>query len=144
MRKVTNEDEFRAAMNECAALAKRDASIIIRKLALDAYGSVVQLTAKDYGYARNNWGVAVDSPAPDGSLTDPGKNKYEDPKPPPLIKKAKYNSKIILFNNTAYIKFLEEGTPDMEAQPMVKPTQQKLYKQAEELYKALNKKKYDI
>lgn len=144
MRKVTNGDEFKTAMNDIAAGSKQDAKIIMQKLALDGFVSVVQLTAKDTGYARNNWDVSVDAPAPDGSLKNPGDASYQEPSFPGDRRKIKHNSKVTLFNNTAYIKFLEDGTPKMPAQPMVKPTEQKLYKQAELLCRALSEKKSDI
>jgi len=147
MRKVTNGNEFRAAMEECAALSKRDTRTAIQKLSLDGFTSLVQLTAKDTGYARNNWDVSVDSDSVDNIKTKPKgseKDQYQDATFKANRSKIRHNSKVTLYNNTAYIKFLEDGTPSMEAQPMVKPTQQKLYKQAEELCKALSAKKYDI
>jgi len=147
MLRVTNSSEFQQAMDLIGKKLKEDAEIIVKKLAMDAFVSVVNYTARDTGYAANNWDIAVNQLASDQVWAKPkgaSKNEFQDAKIDQTeFEKIDYKSYIRIFNNTEYIKYLEYGTPKMAAQPMVKPTELKLYRQAEGIARALSIKNYD-
>ena len=139
---IKNGNDFNRAMRDIAQAMQEDFEIILRKLALDAFRSVVRRTPVDYGYLRNNWDIVVDSTPPEQPKAEQGKKKYTAPKAPSFD--VKFNSIIIIYNNTKYAIYIEEGTPKMQAQPMVRPTEEMLRRTAEKLATALSKKGYKI
>lgn len=145
MRKIRSAKDFKKAMEDIAAETGEKAALINQKLALDGFNFVVFASPVQSGYLRNNWDIAVDVPAPAGSEKGIKGKVYPEPQiPTGEIKKIKWNSIATIYNNTAYARDIEEGTEKMPAQPMVKPAEQSLYRQAEMLCDQLSKEKSKI
>ena len=129
-------------------LEDKDMANVMQKLAVDGFRELVVRSARDTGYLRSNWDVAVDS--------SPGGSTLSNPHPSskakgigPVVSDASYGSHnidgtslVTLYNNTEYAMFLETGTPHMRAQPMVEPTYQMLLSEARQLSAILSKKRY--
>ena len=119
---------------------------IIRKLSIDAFRNLVMLSAVDTGFLRSNW--HMDTGAPDESVLKnslPSAKKTGGSPSLPGAKlstfKSKLGDKITIFNNTEYARHLEDGTPHMRAQPMVRPTYYRVLSQAKQLTNALSRKR---
>jgi hypothetical protein len=122
-------------------LAGDDFTKILQKLSIDAFRELIMRSAKDTGFLRSNWAITTGSPT-EGSLKNSSKSSFSPASYPNT--KIEADDKVIIYNNTAYAMYLEEGTPRMRAQPMVEPTYQRLYSQAEKLSKLLTKEKYNV
>lgn len=139
MKKVAVKD-LGAVLKGLGELAGDDFSIILQKLSIDAFRELIRRSAKDTGFLRSNWDVTTGTPF-EGVLSNPGVKMSGAEWPGTQIKA---DDKVTIYNNTSYAGYLEHGTPRMRAQPMVEPTFQRIYNQAELLSKALTKKKYDV
>ncbi|RLC88518.1 MAG: hypothetical protein DRJ03_02605 [Chloroflexi bacterium] len=129
-------------------LDDKDMALVMQKLAIDGFRELVQRSARDTGYLRSNWDIAVDN--------KPGSTPLSNPHPSgkalgkaPVVADASYGSASIdgtslvtIYNNTEYAMFLETGTPHMRAQPMVEPTYYMLLAEANQLAANLSKKRY--
>lgn len=143
MIRVKNGKDFKRAMTQIALkVEKRMAKQINRKLALDAFTNVVRRSPVLNGFLRHNWDVSVDVKPLDEELKPEKGKTYSEPDKP-LLKEVKWNSIIIIYNNTAYAVYIENGTEKMEAQPMVAPTEVEMRKAAEDLCKAFSIEKFD-
>lgn len=143
MRKVKNGKEFKRAMTDIALkLEKKMGKQVNQKLALDAFTALVRRSPVLKGYLRHNWDVTIDLKPVEEELRPEKGKSYSEPKKP-ILRKVKHNSIIIIYNNTLYAVYVEEGTEKMEAQPMVAPTEIEMYKVAEDLCKELSLEKFD-
>ena len=79
--------------------------LIVRKVALEIFSRVVQMTPVDTGRARANWGVGVNT-MPTGTT-----DATEDPTPDieSAVAAARAGDTIYLVNNLPYIGMLEYG-----------------------------------
>ena len=143
MIKVKNGKDFKRAMTAIALKTeKKMGKQINQKLALDAFTALVRRSPVLKGYLRHNWDVSIDVKPADEELKPEKGKTYPEPKKP-VLKRVKHNSIIIIYNNTVYAVYIENGTEKMEAQPMVAPTEIEMYKVAEDLCKALSIEKFD-
>jgi len=140
MRKI-KPSQLGPVLKGLGELAGDDFAVILKKLTMDAYRELVLRSAVDTGFLRSNWAVATDRPPDEAILTQRGVSIRQPRTPNPKIE---VGSKVVLYNNTEYALFLENGTPRMRAQPMVEPTRQKIEKQAIVLSKYLTNKKYNV
>lgn len=123
---------------------KQEMRLINQKLAMDGFRLVTYFTPIDTGYLRNNWDVVVDEVPPVGPAPPPEKDKkYGEPNVSGDFRTIKYNSVIIIYNNTEYAIYVEEGTPFMLAQPMVHLAEQALFYEAEKLCNSLSNKRVE-
>jgi len=129
-------------------LDNKDMALVMQKLAIDGFRELVQRSARDTGFLRSNWGVAVDDRPGDAALSNPHPSSKAKGIGP-VVSDASYGSASIdgtclvtLYNNTEYAMFLETGTPHMRAQPMVEPTYHMLLAEANQLAANLSKKRY--
>lgn len=140
---VTNGKELSSALLGIEKKLKTDYEKFLRQLSFLAWNELIDRTAKDTGFARSNWDVVYNGNAKNELLKNPTKNKnsFSDSHSF-LINNVKYNSKITFYNNTEYIVYLENGTENIRAQPMIEPTYQMIYNIAGTLAKQLSTKKY--
>lgn len=127
---VNTPEEFREAMAMIAQATQEDFLNILKKLTNDAFTSVVRRTPVDTGYLRENWEISVDSREIEGEQPD----GY----------RIELGTMIMIYNNTEYLIYVENGTPKMRAQPMIRPTEQMLMRTAEKLVRALSRQGYNI
>jgi len=143
MIRVRNGKDFKRAMVAIALkVEKRMAKQINQKLAMDAFTNVVRRSPVLNGYLRHNWDVSIDVRPVDEELKPEKGKTYSEPEKP-VLKEIKWNSIIIIYNNTIYAVYIENGTEKMEAQPMVAPTEIEMQKVAEDLCKAFSVEKID-
>lgn len=143
MIRIKNGKDFKKAMTAIALKTeKKMGKQINQKLALDAFTALVRRSPVLTGYLRHNWDVSIDVRQFDGELK-PEKGKIYQEAKKPVLKIVKYNSIIIVYNNTVYAVYVENGTEKMKAQPMIAPTEIEMRKVAEDLCKALSIEKFD-
>jgi len=142
MKTVKSGKELGVVLKGISEMCGDDFADFLKKLTFDGFRLLVRKTAKDTGYARSHWEVAVDE-TPNNETHKGEKNKKYNQQPMVNVN-IKTGSFIILYNNTEYIGYLEHGTPTNRAQPMVAPTQLRLYNIAVKLSKVLTKKVYDV
>ena len=142
MRHVKTGAELMAALGEGSELLKEDMVSVMQKITMDSFDMLIRRSAKDTGFLRSNWSVSVDTPAPETELHNPDSGAHADAKLPPL--QIEYNSVIQLYNNTEYAIYLEQGTPIMWSQPMIRPTVMAANQQFDYAYQILSKKKYNV
>ena len=121
---------------------RREMTVIMKKLSIDAFMELVRRSATDTGFLRSNWDVAVNRQPGNARLQNPlisGLSSVPGPSFPSVSIKA--GDTVTLYNNTEYSIFLEKGTPRVRAQPMVLPTSLMLLGQAESLTEALSRKR---
>lgn len=143
MHKVKNGKDFKKAMTAIALkLEKKMGKQVNQKLALDAFTALVRRTIKVSGFLGHNWDVSIDIKPVDEELKPEKGKSYQEAKKP-VLKKVKYNSIIIIYNNTEYAIYMEQGTENMDGTPMVAPTEIEMYKVAEDLCKTLSLEQWD-
>jgi HK97 gp10 family phage protein len=143
MIKVRNGKDFKRAMTQIALKVEKRMGIQInQKLALDAFTNIVRRSPVLKGYLRHNWDVSIDVKPVEKKLKPEKGKTYSEPDKP-ILKSIKWNSIIIIYNNTIYAVYIENGTEKMEAQPMVSPTEIEMQKVAEDLCKALSIEKFN-
>jgi HK97 gp10 family phage protein len=130
-----------AVLKGLGELAGEDFAEILQKLSIDAFRELVMRSAKDTGFLRSNWDVSINSPNEEELRNASGSNFTAASWPGIRITA---DDKVTIYNNTAYAGYLEDGTPWMRAQPMIEPTFQRIYNQAEELSKFLTRERYDV
>lgn len=144
-RRIINDAaDFKACMTDIANAMQEDFVEVLQKLALDAFRSVIRRSPVKSGYLRHNWDVSVDATPSEQPKSPEGQKKYAPGEFDTGAYSIKFNSIIIIYNNTEYAIHIEEGTPKMRSQPMVRPTQVQLNLTARKLVTALSKKGYDI
>lgn len=133
--------ELAQLLKKAGDMAMDDFGLILQKLALDAFRSLVRRSATDTGFLRSNWSVVVDKKPPEQVKKNPGTKMGYDT----TVVKIKPNagSIVVLYNNTEYAIYLEYGI-DMEAQPMIAPTIVELTIVAKKLVGALSRRKYNV
>lgn len=142
---INDTADFKACMTDIANAMQEDFVEVLQKLALDAFRSVLRRSPRKSGYLKHNWDVAVDeTPSEQPKRPKEKKKKYAPGKFDTGAYSIKFNSIIIIYNNTEYAIHIEEGTPKMRPQAMVRPTQVQLNLIAQKLVTALSKKGYDI
>jgi len=141
MIRVNNGTEFRLAFKIAKNMTESDFEEILKKLTIVAFRELVERTAEDSGFAKGNWDVVVDKSPPNTKLKNPGGSHSKATMP---IVNVKADSIIVLYNNTEYIIYLEQGTPKMRAQPMVRPTAFMVESLAKRLSILLSGKKYNV
>ena len=140
---VRNGKDFKKAMTAISLkLEKKMAKQVNQKLALDSFTALVRRSPVLKGYLRHNWDVSIDIRPADEELK-PEKGKTYQTANKPVLRQVKYNSIIIVYNNTEYAVYVEEGTERMKAQPMVAPTEIEMFKAAEDLSRELSIEEWD-
>ncbi len=116
---------------------------ILQRLSLAAFRELVRRSAKDTGFLRSNWDVTTNAP-PNTAQDNPykGRNTVSSASWPNT--KIETGDAVVLYNNTEYAMYLEEGTPLMRAQPMIEPTYRSIYRKAVVLSKAFSKEQYNV
>ena len=141
-RRVSTGAEFSAVMVEFANALQEDFEKVLKKLALDAFRSVIRRSAHDFGYMRHNWDIAIDSAPAEEIKESGGGATFGIPQTPSIS--VKFDSIIVIYNNTRYVIHLENGTPTNRAQPMIKPTEIQLRRTVERLFQGLSRKGYRL
>jgi len=123
VKRIKSGSEFNKVMLSYSKETEKMATLALQKMSNDAFRSLVMRTAREYGFARSNWEVSVNTPL-EGLKKHPGPGSYSDAAYPSISIVA--GDVIILYNNTEYIIHLEMGTARQRAQPMVEPTYREL------------------
>jgi len=140
--KVKNGKELSAALLKIKSIVEKDYEEILQQLSFESWNELVTRTARRTGFARSNWEIIFSGSAPDNFYKNPNPKSGNFPEPFLMSLKGIHSgSKITIFNNTIYIKYLEDGTPYTRAQPMIEPTYQMLYNKAEFLANKLSRKR---
>ncbi len=142
MKKVRTGHELFMALEVGREMTEDEIVVMLQKITLDAFNELVVRSARDFGFLRSNWDVVVDVRPPNESLDNPTERSFPDASIPSI--RIKSNSIIVLFNNTEYAIWLEQGTPKMRAQPMIEPTHQMLMEVTRNLSKILSNKRLDL
>lgn len=136
-KKIRSGKELATSLFSIRKKAEKDFSIILSKLSIDAFRELITRSAADTGYLRSNWEVTTGK-ASSGVLNARVKgSNYSDSSYPNL--RIKLGDTINLYNNTEYAIYLENGTPYMQAQPMIEPTYAKINAEAKTLCKTLSR-----
>lgn len=105
----------------------RQISLFVRKVAFDALSGCVKLTPVDTGYARGNWRVVL-GPANGTSIPRGEVSRRSKSGAPPAAEMAKIrgfkvgkDQAVYIFNNTAYIGFLDRGSSAQNRTGIVGP-----------------------
>ncbi len=107
--RITNLAEFNNSIKEFSDRTGIGIKEIARKVALDAFRSVIEKTPVDTGWARNSWRFREGKP----NLTVPkkpkGKARARNAVPPKAASGKKDFPVYYITNNLHYIKYLEAG-----------------------------------
>lgn len=143
MKKVDSVSEFKNQMLKASTYTKKDIERILKKVTVDAFRELIMRSAKKSGYLRSKWDVSVDQALPNTKLKNPNpKGSYQQAQYP--SKEIKYDSVIVIYNNTEYAIYLETGTPFMAAQPMVEPVSRSVEAKLDVVVKQLSKEVLDV
>ncbi len=117
--KFKNKARFTVNLSKFKDLVAEQHAILLRKVAFQLLGLIVEKTPVKTGRAQNNWQVAVDTSAGDAVIE--GKRSSGAVQADGLSKLAtvKAFSTILLYNNVEYIVFLEEGSSTQAPRGMV-------------------------
>lgn len=141
MKHVKTGKELNKALDLGIDYLKKDIVIILSKTSMDAFYELLSKSAYKTGFLKSKWSVTTNNP-PNDELKGNKNTMYIDAVYP--VFKVKYNDIIHHYNNTEYAVYLENGTDNMSAQPMIKPTQIKVKNQLDKASKLLSKKYYNI
>lgn len=139
--KKIKPNELGSVLKGLSELAAEDFTVVLQKLSVDAFRELVRRSATDTGYLRSNWSLTTAAP-PEDKKKNPG-GSFSAAQPP-NVSTIEIDDKVVIYNNTEYAIYLENGTAKMRAQPMVQPTYYRIYSKAVELSKAFSKRKYDV
>ena len=144
MKKVHSPHELSKELMRLGKLTEDKFGDVLRSLTLVGYNELVTRSAIDTGFLAGNWNAtssttattattALNNPYKPGTL-QVQKNPYLDPD-------IDIGDTVTLYNNTEYALYLETGTSNMEAQPMIRPTIIVLEVKAKELADRLSRKR---
>jgi len=100
----TNGTAFAADLEKVADALDVEVSTVIRKVTIDAWGRIVELTPFDTGRARASWRIRKTKPRDSVGVKPPG--SYGMPTTPKVPKGAPI---LYIVNGLPYIKRLNEG-----------------------------------
>lgn len=99
---------------------ERRMNLVARKVALDAFGRVINRTPVDTGRARGSWGVAIGAPVP-GPHDAPGQTALAQARR--MTDALQAGQSIFMASNLPYILPLERGWSGQAPQGMVAITE---------------------
>ena len=120
MKTVKTGKELNKVLNEIGELVKEDFVEVLDYVMERTFNEASIRTATATYFLRSNWKIVVDEPPDEKVLYHPGGDDYKAAQYPVLD--IKYDSTFVLYNNTEYAEYLEEGTPKSRAQPMIAPS----------------------
>ncbi len=138
IRVSTGRELSRALKRVGSKATKKEMTLIIQKLSMTGFRELVMYSAADTGFLRSNWEATTAKP-PNTILKDYEGGAWGDAKWPRIRIEA--GDIVTLYNNTEYAMFLEKGTPNMRAQPMVGPTYYGMLTDANRLVRELSKRR---
>lgn len=143
MKKVTSGSQMVGLLQLARKTTEDEFLLILKKLSMDAFADLVQLTPVDTGLARSNWRVSVNR-APEAIDTRKGDKNgvyifpvFDDPG-------IRFGDAVIIYNNTEYIRYLEDGSSVQAPQGMVEPAYYRASIMAERLLNALDRRVIDV
>lgn len=117
---MSNADQFAAQLAHEFKVTVPEAHLNLQKaVTLRVLGSVIGLSAVDTGRLRNNWQLGVGSPSMVERGPGPGMDVGEVAGELDSLEPFQTS---YVSNPLEYASYLEDGTPKMAAQPMVRPT----------------------
>lgn len=114
-----NGSQFKLDLKRFDDLTLKQHSQLLRKVAFQLLGLIVQKNPVKTGRSQNNWQVAVDTSAGDAVIAGRRSEAAIQADGLAELAKVKPFSTVILFNNVEYIVFLEEGSSTQAPQGMV-------------------------
>lgn len=141
MKRVNSGDELGKVLTDLGELAGAQFGLVLRRLTVLGFSSLVQYSAEDTGYLKSAWKVSLTNP-PQNTLPHPGGDRFTPANFPGM--KITVGDNIHMYNQTEYAEFLEVNTAGRRAQPTLLPTYYKLLNKAEALSRALSAKKYNV
>lgn len=117
---MSNADAFSAQLAQDFKLTVPEAHLKLQKaVTLRVLESCIDLSAIRSGRLRNNWQVGVSSPSRAERGPGPGMDLGEAAGE---LEACEPYQTTYVSNPLEYASYLEDGTPRMAAQPMVRPT----------------------
>lgn len=99
---------FKKELRDFSEGIPRGAQAAIRRVASNWFGEVVTLTPKDSNFASSMWKTSINARPPGGSFQKPKVGSFS-PASTPSFYNLKADDTLYMYNNTAYIKRLEDG-----------------------------------
>lgn len=105
---------------EMEKASERKLFLVIRKVAIDLFGDIINSTPVDTGRARGSWGINLNRPKP--GPKDRKDKEGTKPQQELMIAISEYRpgDKIIITSNLPYIGRLEDGYSNQAPRGMVK------------------------
>lgn len=147
MTEEVRPSELGKALKELSEVVDGEFSVIMQKLTLDGFRALVRRSATDTGYLRSKWAVNRTGAPPNKPQKNPVASNLRGKKlelyrsPRVSTRRVKAGDKVTIYNNTEYAIYLEEGTPDQPAQPMVAPVTIMLENKAKELFREFSRRR---
>lgn len=139
MKKVKSAAALSAELNRLGDLADDKFLAVVKKLAFDGFKELVIRTPVETRFASSNWRVGINA-TQEGELRATATGGVYAP--------ASYGNPAIelgdivhLYNNTVYIKRLEQGWSGQAPQGMVEPTYSRLTQAAKMVADSLSKER---
>ena len=142
MRKAKSGREMLSLLDLAKVTTEEEFLTIHKKISLDAFRDLVRLTPRDTGFAKSMWRVSINVSVPIFEKTGAPGMKYPPAQYPD--KKINFGDSVHLYNNTAYIGFLNNGTSKQAAAAFIDTAFMRAKLTAERLFKSLSKRKADV
>jgi len=134
--RVSTGPELKKALDDLGKELVVDLDKVLGKLSLDGYREVIRRTPVRTGFLKSRWALTTGQ-VPNSTIKNPG-GSYSEQQP---NVKIKWGDVVGLYNNAEYAEFIENGTPEMRAQPMIQPTFQYLLGLSTRLLDALSRER---
>lgn len=119
----SNADQFaRDLMNEFEVAVPGAFVDLHGAITMRVLKSCIDLTAVDTGRLRNNWQATVNAPGAEQFGPGPSREAGQLSSAEAALEQMEPFGVTYVSNPIEYASFLENGTPRMAAQPMVRPT----------------------
>lgn len=102
-----NSKQFFKELDQFEDELRRSAEAAVRKTVKKLYNNIVTRTPVDTGYAKSNWKFTLGSAR--GNLLPRPSRKFYGPPSQMFLTSIPFGSIITIYNNTPYIKYLENG-----------------------------------
>lgn len=125
-------------------LAGEDYKKVLRELTVFGFREVVMRTAVDTGFLRSNWHISTSRNTPNRVLRNRLGKQTSPISPPSINVSVAVDEYVSIYNNTIYAEYIDQGTPNMRAQPIIEPTRIRVENKANQLSKQLTAKVYNV
>jgi hypothetical protein len=115
-----NTKEFKLSLERFGKITRQQATVIVRKIALELDNAVVMATPVDTGRARGNWFPSIGAPSAQVDISSTDKaGSASAARVVALVATAPLGSTVWLSNNLDYIEKLENGSSKQAPHGMV-------------------------